>query len=145
MFGLRLSEGIAQTDLYFSTFLAYIGQALHPYAMHIIAEAKKLLEDFRNEFLNLTLLQRYLFLLCNVFLIYLVRQILIKHTFVDFSAWFNIKVVSKFETFPLTLYVCPIVPCKSQKHMISLSYSYYQKTKKMFGQGSVLYFTVTVE
>ncbi|KRY13066.1 hypothetical protein T12_14827, partial [Trichinella patagoniensis] len=72
MFGLRLSEGIAQTDLYFSTFRAYIGQALHPYAMHIIAEAKKLLEDFRNEFLNLTLLQRYLFLLCNVFLIYLV-------------------------------------------------------------------------
>ncbi|KRX71311.1 hypothetical protein T06_10732 [Trichinella sp. T6] len=53
--------------------------------------------------------------------------ILHKHTFVDFSAWFNIKVVSKFETFPLTLYVCPIVPCKSQKHMNSLSYSYYQK------------------
>ncbi|KRZ60623.1 hypothetical protein T02_15011 [Trichinella nativa] len=70
MFGLRLSEGIAQTDLYFSTFLAYIGQALHPYAMHIIAEAKKLLEDFRNEFLNLTLLQRYLFLLCNISLSY---------------------------------------------------------------------------
>ncbi|KRX77401.1 hypothetical protein T06_1284 [Trichinella sp. T6] len=140
MFGLRLSEGIAQTDLYFSTFLAYIGQALHPYAMHIIAEAKKLLEDFRNEFLNLTLLQRYLFLLCNK-----AFGILYKYTFVDFSAWFNIKVVSKFETFPLTLYVCPIVPCKSQKHMNSLSYSYYQKTKKMFGQGSVLYFTVTVD